>query len=537
MKRHLFSLVLLLTFSAIVQAQIATSSSEPGNKPSDRPLYTLYIRAEIDGWSDKCPNTHLGVVRTTNGEDEILQRLGIENRTCIKEINYRFPDATVEFTRAYRGFEFIGYYVGEKALGKSFTLTKELIGTITESNPLIAKFKTTEDVTLFYDDDAKSYRIPAIGKTSTGSLVAVSDYRHSLDDLGRDVHGTGTHRVDLVIRTSDDNGATWSEKQTIAQGSGIFDADDCGYGDAAIATVGKKILIMAAAGDVCFPYGSATSHNRAVRILSKNNGKTWKKKDISESLFINPDATIPNGYTAFFGSGKLAVDEDFNGKGKARIYGGMLVKNASAGNNIYVIYTDNLGLTWKPLGNSTDAVMYADEPKIEILPNGQILLSARRVGGRHFNIFTYSDKATGDGYWSSNIDGCDNGGKNGTNGEIYCVDAKRKDGTPVKLLLQSQPKGGAGHYDRKDVTIWYKEVGTETAYTTSDIAGNWTEGKQISTQQSSYSTMIKQADGKIALFFEEAPCYGDDYTKGYCMVYIPLSINDITDGNYLDADN
>ena len=64
------------------------------------------------------------------------------------------------------------------------------------------------------------------------------------------------------------------------------------------------------------------------------------------------------------------------------------------------------------------------------------------------------------------------------------------------------------------------------------IANNWTKGLQVSTQQSSYSTMSLQQDGKIAFFFEEAPCYGDDYTKGYCMVYVPLTIEDITNGAY-----
>ena len=44
--------------------------------------------------------------------------------------------------------------------------------------------------------------------------------------------------------------------------------------------------------------------------------------------------------------------------------------------------------------------------------------------------------------------------------------------------------------------------------------------------------MALQQDGKIAFFFEEAPCYGDDYTKGYCMVYVPLTVEEITDAKY-----
>ena len=49
---------------------------------------------------------------------------------------------------------------------------------------------------------------------------------------------------------------------------------------------------------------------------------------------------------------------------------------------------------------------------------------------------------------------------------------------------------------------------------------------------SSYSAMCLQQDGHIGFFFEEAPCYQDDYTKGYCMVYLRLSVEEITGGKY-----
>ena len=37
--------------------------------------------------------------------------------------------------------------------------------------------------------------------------------------------------------------------------------------------------------------------------------------------------------------------------------------------------------------------------------------------------------------------------------------------------------------------------------------------------------MVQQADGRIAFFYEEEPNY-------YQMVYVPLSIETITSGNY-----
>ena len=491
----------------------------------------LYVTAEVEGsWADN-PNTHYGRVRATSSAGAITTKLNTD--MDVVTIDYDgLNETTIDFTRDYRGFEFQGYSFGGVDLGKSFTLTDEQKASITAENPLVAKFTATNEVTLFYDDDEFSYRIPAIATTSTGRLIAVSDYRHSLDDIGRYNFGTATPGIDLVIRTSDDNGKTWSDTKIIAKGSGVRNSDNCAYGDAAIAVVGQKVLVMGAAGDVMFGNGSATAHNRTVRIFSEDNGVTWTApQDISETFFINDDATINSAYSLFFGSGKLAVDENYNGTGKARIYGAVLVKKNGIGNGIYVVYTDDFGVTWSILGGSQTHITANDEPKVEILPSGQILLSVRRGGGRQFNVFTYTDKATNAGSWNSNVNGCDNGGSNTCNGEIYVVDAKKPDGSAVKLLLQSQPKGGSGLYDRRDVTIWYKEI-TNAAYTSSEIAGNWIQGMQVSTQQSSYSTMVLQEDGKIAFFFEEAPCYGDDQAKGYCMVYTPLTIEQITKGNY-----
>ena len=46
--------------------------------------------------------------------------------------------------------------------------------------------------------------------------------------------------------------------------------------------------------------------------------------------------------------------------------------------------------------------------------------------------------------------------------------------------------------------------------------------------------MALQENGEIAFFFEEAPCYGDDNTKGYSMVYVPLTIEEITKNNFFN---
>ena len=490
----------------------------------------LYVTAEVEGLEENNPNTHFGRVRATSSAGAITTKLNVGMGVVALDYD-GLNETTIDFTREYRGFEFQGFKLGEQELGKSFTLTEEQETNITAENPLVAKFTTTEAVTLFYDDDAASYRIPAIATTSTGRLIAVSDYRHCLDDIGLNRFGKG-YRIDLVIRTSDDNGKTWSNIQTIAEGIDNSQANDCAYGDAAIAVVGEEVIVMAVAGSTSYNSGTAEKTSRLVRVYSANNGKDWEKTDITEKVYGYEGSLYPNVYTAFFGSGRLAVDPNFNESGKARIYGSMLTQGMG---NI-VIYSDDKGLTWNKLGGQ---VANANEPKIEILPNGQILFSARRNGGRNFNVFTYTDKANNEGTWSNAVNGCDNEGQNGTNGETFLIDAKNARGENVKLLLQSQPVGG-GVWDRANVSIWYKEISSaaDHNHTPDEIASGWTKGLQVSHQLSAYSAMSLQKDGRIAFFFEEAPCYQDEYKYGYCMVYMPLTIEQITKGNYfsLNAD-
>ena len=496
----------------------------------------LPFKAEIEGWRDNNPNTHLGTI-TIGGTP---MKLTPEHLTA-SELTMPLAEGTaLAFTRKYRGFEFQGFYVGTTSLGTNPTLTAENVAAINETTPLVAKFTATDDVTLFYDDDTYSYRIPAIAKTGNGMLVAVSDYRHNLDDIGRDNHGTGTKRIDLVMRTSTDNGATWSETKTIAAG----DNSKAGsylraFGDAAIAAVGQNIVVMAAAGDVVYTAGTTSCPNKMARIYSTDNGATWIIEEMTTKMYSQSTSLIPSGGSAFFGSGKLAVDPNFNGTGNARIYGALLVRIGTDGYNNFGVFSDDLGATWKILGgDNTNPVAKGDEPKVEILPNGQILLSARRGGGRVFRVFTYGDdKANGAGSWGdAAVNGCDNGGSNATNGEIICLDAKKPNGKPTKILLQSQPKGGSGQYDRYNVTIWYKEVSADETYTPSSIASGWTQGLEVSPAgvKSAYSAMTLQENGEIAFFFEEAPCYGDDHTKGYSMVYVPLTIEEITNNNFLN---
>ena len=58
---------------------------------------------------------------------------------------------------------------------------------------------------------------------------------------------------------------------------------------------------------------------------------------MTRKIYVESNSLIPDGVSSFFGSGKLAVDHDFNDTGKARIYGAVLIKNAERTDNNYVL--------------------------------------------------------------------------------------------------------------------------------------------------------------------------------------------------------
>ena len=258
------------------------------------------FKAEIENWRNDNPNTHLGTI-TVGGT---AMKLTPAHQTASELTMPVVEGTTLAFTRKYRGFEFNGFYIGATELGQNPTLTADNVAAIDENNPLIAKFTATDDVTLFYDDDQYSYRIPAIAKTGNGMLVAVSDYRHNLDDIGRDNHGTGTMRIDLVMRTSTDNGATWSATRTIAAGDNSKTGSYLrAFGDAAIAAYGNNILVMAAAGDVLYTAGTTSNPNRMARIYSTDNGENWTIEEMTTKMYSQSTSLIPSAGSAFFGSG------------------------------------------------------------------------------------------------------------------------------------------------------------------------------------------------------------------------------------------
>ena len=366
------------------------------------------------------------------------------------------------------------------------------------------------------------YRIPAFAVTNDGALLAVTDLRYgNPSDLGND------HRIDLLIKRSEDNGKAWSKADKITK---TLTTDKTGYGDAAIVAdrESNDVLILCVHGNVTYFGGDhPNKYLHVIKYLSHDGGKTFpEKEDISDTIF----GFNSTWKSLFFGSGRIMQSRYIKAGSHYRIYSAMLSKDY--GNA--VVYSDDFGSTWKLLGNpATSPISNGDEAKVEELPDGSVLLSSRKNKGRFFSIFTYTNSDTGAGSWSSigTLDIANYG--QGTNGEILIVKARKTDTKkPVYLAFQSLPDGQLipdGKLNRKNVTIHWREL-TNSTISINDFvsASAWNSHSYlVQDGDSAYSTMDVQRDGGIGFLYERNT-RGHDYD----IAYKNLPIDVITDGAY-----
>lgn len=371
------------------------------------------------------------------------------------------------------------------------------------------------------DETGYPYRIPAIAKAVNGDLIALSDWRPCGNDIG-------FGRVDIMGRVSTDNGSHWGDAFKVLQGSGK--GADAGYGDACFVADRKRneLLLVCVSGDVPYWQSKPEHRQRMVTLHARYDKKLkqwqWDKEvaDITSMIYDDLLHGTINGL--FMGSGRICQSSKVKVGKYYRLYAALCTHKGN-----FVVYSDDFGRTWGLLGDyKQSCAPKGDEPKCEELPDGSVLLSSRKDGGRYFNVYTYTDKKSAAGSWAEAVDSREapKGIRNeGTpcNGEILILPVRKAaDGKKTVLALQSIPAGP----QRAKVTIYYKELTTPDTYNTPmAFASNWQGEYQVTEKLSAYSTMIQQADGRIAFFYEEEP-------HAYQMVYRAIDLKDITQGKY-----
>ena len=376
--------------------------------------------------------------------------------------------------------------------------------------------------------DSIPYRIPTIAKMHNGDILALTDYRLCGNDIG---YG----RVDIHGRISRNGGRSWGEEFVLIEGSGLSGATDCGFGDAAMVADRESgdVLVMMVCGETVYWHETTTRQNpnRISVLRSSDNGKTWSTwEEITESVYTLFDDSVHGCVqSCFVGSGKILQSKQIKVGSHYRIYAALCARP----NGNRVIYSDDFGHTWCALGGP-DAlpVPHGDEPKCEELPDGRVVISSRAWGGRYFNIYEYSDIASGAGSWGEaagsgkKVNGCASL-ENACNGELLIVPAvRKKDRKKVHLALLSVPLGP----QRANVGIYYKELPEDIASITPEsFAADWEKPYQVSDTTSAYSTMLQLKNGNIAFYYEESLTLNG---WGYDMVYKEIPLKVITADQY-----
>lgn len=359
--------------------------------------------------------------------------------------------------------------------------------------------QTQTPVAVYTSTNTQYYRIPAIVTASNGDLLLFNDDRHtSNSDVGRNDSSDG---IDLLVkRLSWDGTAYGSVGNSLNITPNKTPAAMC-YGDPAVVAdrESNEVLVLAIGGTL-----SWTSNTTSYSIRSHNNGQTWGAP-VSLSL---PTVTNNNNVAGFFfASGRILQSKVIKKQGASyyRIYSAILSNERDNAYSSYtyrnrVFYSDDFGTTWNLLGSSY-AQTSADEAKLEELPNGDLILTTRKGGGRYINKYTYTNTEKAAGSWGESFEqsyaftgGC------AINADMLTMTAYRKsDNRQVTLLLLSTATGSS----RTDIKIFYHEIDSNTTVT--NLTSGWTATSFTLPNTSTfggYSAMTMQADDKIGVYYE-----------------------------------
>ncbi|WP_431996848.1 exo-alpha-sialidase [Streptomyces fungicidicus] len=205
------------------------------------------------------------------------------------------------------------------------------------------------------------YRIPALTRTTKGTLLAAYDARPTLGDL--------PGNLGVVLRRSTDGGTTWQAQQVVRK-----EAAPKGFGDPSLLVdreTGRVFVFYAASVNQGF-FGSATGNDesdpdvlQADYSYSDDDGLTWKHERITAEI------KDPAWAGMFAASGEGIQLR--HGAHRGRLIQQYAIRNDGA-NYAVSAYSDDHGATWRmgtPVGPG------GDENKTVELSDGRVMLNNR----------------------------------------------------------------------------------------------------------------------------------------------------------------
>lgn len=189
------------------------------------------------------------------------------------------------------------------------------------------------------------FRIPALIKTSAGTLLAFAEGRQTLQDDGN---------IDLVLKRSEDGGQTWSPLQLVHD----FGEDTAGNPAPVVDSESGRIWLPFSTnpGDSMFDRSQWLMH-------SDDDGLSW-----SEPVEITSQVKEPNwswyasgpGRSIQLESGRLVIPSNRQDEQGVR--------------RAHAIYSDDAGETWN---RSTELAEGTDEATVAQLADGRLYMNTR----------------------------------------------------------------------------------------------------------------------------------------------------------------
>ena len=199
------------------------------------------------------------------------------------------------------------------------------------------------DVFTAYHDGYGCFRIPVLARLQTGALAAFAEGRFiDCRDQGQ--------RIDVVVKISQDNGATWGPLRLVYGESTNSSAIAIGNPTPVVMRDGRVLLLV-------------TRNFHRVRVVTSTaaDALNWSNATDVTAQVTNRSGTLASGPArgVMLGSGRLVLPA----------YG-------SAVGGAAALLSDDDGATWR----ASSGVPAGGESAVAIAPNGSLLLLSRRGG-------------------------------------------------------------------------------------------------------------------------------------------------------------
>ncbi len=348
-------------------------------------------------------------------------------------------------------------------------------------------------------DGYHTFRIPSIVQTPAGTLLAFSEGRKQ----GRGDSGD----IDLVMRRSDDLGATWSDLAVVWDDAGNTVGNPCPVVDSATGEI--HLLLTWNRGDVAekkIKTGYGDDSRRVFVTKSSDDGQSW-----TEPREITRD--VKHADWSWYATGPGAGIEITHGPHQGRLVIPCDHKRPVGDEILYsshVIISDDHGETWRVGGVTPQAAV--NECEVVELAGGRLMLNMRN----------YDRKAT-----SRQVAFSDDGGETWTDQrhdpvliEPICQASIRRatwpEGESPGVILFSNP---ADPDRRRNLTL----------RASTDDGKSWPGERVLYEGSSAYSCLVSLAPGAAGCLYE-----ADDYGR---ILFDRFTVGWVLDGEGANAAN